>query len=297
MSFLLYMASQQRAYNILQGEIPSTIDISNTFTISLDGTTLVSTFTAGTTITPQGFVDKLNSDLNLGNDLTLGEDSYVSVEKLKELYPGLEVLDVSSNLDMINSIYSIDTSFVQVNETLALINTELTSVIEYLSTKSYVAEPDPESELFNADNGAQYDSSENYVHSLEPTAYNILKDENPKTIDIINTFILSRLVNETKYISSLIQGTSLTPHGFIEKVTTELQLNSHLTLVEDTYVSVERIKELYPGLGQDVSSNSNMNSRISSLADSFIDIDVSLSYINEELDFIREYKLALQNNL
>ena len=132
MSFLLYMASQQRAYNILQGEIPSTIDISNTFTISLDGTTLVSTFTAGTTITPQGFVDKLNSDLNLGNDLTLGEDSYVSVEKLKELYPGLEVLDVS------NRIHSMDASSVQVNETLDSINTKLSSIIEYIANRPRV---------------------------------------------------------------------------------------------------------------------------------------------------------------
>ena len=93
MSFLLYMASEQTIYNILQGEIPSTIYISNTFTISLDGTDLSSSFITGTTITPQGLIDKLNNDLGLGNELILGEDSYVNLEKLQELYPGLDMLN------------------------------------------------------------------------------------------------------------------------------------------------------------------------------------------------------------
>lgn len=78
------------AYNFLEGEIPSRIDISNNFKIILDGSDLSSNFTAGVNITPQAFVEKLNTDLNLGGSLTLSEDSYISVERMKELFPILQ---------------------------------------------------------------------------------------------------------------------------------------------------------------------------------------------------------------
>lgn len=78
------------AYNFLEGEVPQTINISGNFKIILDGSDLSSNFTAGLNMTPQAFIDQLNRDLNLGNDLTLGEDSYVSVERMKELFPILQ---------------------------------------------------------------------------------------------------------------------------------------------------------------------------------------------------------------
>ena len=71
-------------YIFLEGEIPQTVNIPNNFKIILDGSDLSSNFTAGLNMTPQAFIDQLNRDLNLGNDLTLGEDSYVSVERMKE---------------------------------------------------------------------------------------------------------------------------------------------------------------------------------------------------------------------
>ena len=83
------------AYNFLEGEIPSQITISNNFKITLDGSDLSSNFTTGVdstpvTMTPQAFVEKLNTDLNLGGSLTLSEDSYISVERMKELFPILQ---------------------------------------------------------------------------------------------------------------------------------------------------------------------------------------------------------------
>ena len=169
MSFLLYMASEQTIYNILQGEIPSTIDISNTFTISLDGTDLSSSFIAGTTITPQGLIDKLNNDLGLGNELILGEDSYVNLQKLQELYPGLEMLNSSRNSDINNRIATIDTSFVSVNISLDSINAKIASINQLITNTPFFT-------LFNHINGSRIQliitgtiSSDNYTNNIDKT--------------------------------------------------------------------------------------------------------------------------------
>lgn len=87
-TFSIYMSVSE--YIFLEGEIPQTVNIPNNFKIILDGSDLSSNFTAGLNMTPQAFIDKLNTDLDLGNELILGEDSYVSVERMKELFPILQ---------------------------------------------------------------------------------------------------------------------------------------------------------------------------------------------------------------
>ena len=148
MSFLLYMSSQEIAYNILQSQIEPTIDISNTVDIGLDGTGLVSTFIGGTTITPHEFVNKITYDLQVSNYLTLGEDSYASVERIKELHPKLQLFNTSSNANINTTLSNIDTSLNNISNTeLTNLNSELDTIIAYFLTQGYKEqEPEQESE-------------------------------------------------------------------------------------------------------------------------------------------------------
>lgn len=132
MSFL-YMAD--KVENVTEGIMPSNIDIPNDFTISVEGTTLVSSFTGGTSFSPQEFVDKLNNDLGLGSDLVLGEDYYTILRVIKESYPGIELLDAAFNNDVKSRLSNIDNSIVNINPTIAVLNNKLDSLLHHINNK------------------------------------------------------------------------------------------------------------------------------------------------------------------
>ena len=83
-----YMSS----YNFLEGTIPQKIVIAQDFKIKPNDATsdLSASFLAGEEYTASSFVAKINSDLGLASGaLAVGEDSYLSHERTRELFASL----------------------------------------------------------------------------------------------------------------------------------------------------------------------------------------------------------------
>lgn len=117
--------------NELDDDTPYIININDSFTISLHNTSKESNFIKGTNMTPRAFLNKLVLDLEIEDNVSVNEETFVTTRRLKELYPALDLIDTRVESNTNNHLTDIDNSLNIIYSQINTLNAKIDSINEY----------------------------------------------------------------------------------------------------------------------------------------------------------------------